>query len=54
MYYGKPYLRVKATDSLVTKRMESVYQYSQRYRNALLAEEDKAVNEIRSAYSTSI
>ena len=54
MYQGKPYLRVKATDSLVTKRMESVYQYSQRYRNALLAEEDKAVNEIRSAYSTSI
>ena len=54
MYSGKPYLRVKATDSLVTKRMESVYQYSQRYRNALLAEEDKAVNEIRSAYSTSI
>ena len=54
MYYGKPYLRVKATDSLVIKRMESVYAYSQRFRTALLKEEDKAVNEIRDAYTTSI
>lgn len=54
MYYGKPYLRVKATDSLVIKRMESVYAYSQRFRTALLNEEDKAVNEIRDAYTTSI
>jgi hypothetical protein len=54
MYYGKPYLRVKATDSLVTKRMESVYDYSQRFRTSLLKEEDKAVNEIRDAYTTSI
>ncbi|CAB5225821.1 Phage head morphogenesis domain [uncultured Caudovirales phage] len=54
MYYGKPYLRIKATDSLVIKRMESVYAYSQRFRTALLNEEDKAVNEIRDAYTTSI
>lgn len=54
MYYGKPYLRVKPTDSLVTKRMESVYAYSQRFRTALLQEEEKAVNEIRDAYSRSI
>lgn len=54
MYYGKPYLRVKPTDSLVTKRMESVYAYSQRFRTALLNEEEKAVNEIRDAYASSI
>lgn len=54
MYYGKPYLRVKATDSLVTKRMESVYDYSQRFRTALLNEEDKAVRKIQNAYFDSI
>jgi SPP1 gp7 family putative phage head morphogenesis protein len=54
MYYGKPYLRVKNTDSLVTKRMESVYAYSQRFRTALLNEEKNAINEINSIYRRSI
>lgn len=54
MYYGKPYLRVKPTDSLVTKRMESVYAYSQRFRTALLQEEDKAVSEIERLYFNSV
>ena len=54
MYYGKPYLRVKPTDSLVIKRMESVYAYSQRFRTALLQEEDKAVSEIERLYFNSV